>query len=96
MTPWVYTGWPGPASTPNNGKHRNKGRNDDGSMQPGRAGKGADIRAASKMTPLGKLPLAVQESGALFLGLTGSTAQCRKAAERPGGLAVWATATRLE
>ena len=45
---------------------------------------------------LGELPLAVQDSEALFLGPTGSTAQCRKATERPGGLAVWASATRLE
>ena len=96
MTPWVYTGWPGPASTPNNGKHRNKGRNDDGSSQTGRAREPTSIWTANKFSPLGELPLAVRESGALFLGLTGSTAQCCKAAERPGGLAVWASATRLE
>ena len=60
-------------------------------------GQRTDIRTANKFAPLsrGTAP-AVQESGALFLGLTGSTAQSRKAAERPGGLAVWASATRLE
>ena len=80
----------------NNGKHRNKGRNDDGSSPTGQAREPTSIWTANKFTPLGELPLAVRESGALFLGLTGSTAQCCKAAERPGGLAVWASATRLE
>ena len=43
-------------------------------------GQRTDIRTANKFAPLsrGTAP-AVQESGALFLGLTGSTAQCRNA-----------------